>query len=765
MASYDIGKLIWYILGDTSGIDKSLNNTNKSVDNTGKKFAGLGGIIAKTFTLGAVVMFGKTIAKAGSDAQETAQKFGVVFSTIQEDAQKTAKSLAQDFNFSNNAAMELLAGTGNLLEGLGYTQTEALKMSESIAQLGSDLTSMNNYAGGAAEATRILTKALLGEREALQALDLKVTDDQLRAYAKSLGTTWDALTQAEKARATFNVIMAQSANAIGDVERSQDSAASIWRKLENTFDNITVQLGEELLPGLTYLGQTLLSVAEDSVPLISALGVIVRMASNVVKSFAIMLRVLNSVQLSIRAIYQESKAQEARENLTRFMSVLEFQYKDIVKAENEHDKTSRTLTGTLKHLAEAHGDVTAAYNLKSLKNLLDETANAANVSKEATEKYIDNATAIATAFGNETADIKKAASERTEIRKKEAEEARKQFLKSQELMGSGKGKSDQVKELEDLTQSQIDYGRTLTTRSQLESYINKLNREATDAALKGEDKKEAAIRKSISALQDLSKQMERTWADLSDQEKLEAVNNGFQTIGSGLISVLQAADQLTQQLFKNRMDVLDEQMQAELEAAGVAEETAVQKAQREVNEAGASVTVEQTKALQKAQIEEKYQKKKRQLEYESNLMAWQFQVAQASIQALMAPLNAYTSTAAIPVVGPVLAPIAAALAATAAGLMMAAVIEAKPQPPKFATGGIIPGSTQGTKLIAGENNKTEVIMNQDQMANTLMAIANGNIQGGYRQVPPMSETALWSMIFKASQNGDLFIAENAVVSK
>jgi hypothetical protein len=99
MASYDIGKLIWYILGDTSGIDKSLKNANKSADETGKKFSVLGGIIAKAFTVGAVVAFGKSIAKAGSDAQETAQKFGVVFSTIQGDAQKAAKSLAQEFNF------------------------------------------------------------------------------------------------------------------------------------------------------------------------------------------------------------------------------------------------------------------------------------------------------------------------------------------------------------------------------------------------------------------------------------------------------------------------------------------------------------------------------------------------------------------------------------------------------------------------------------------------------------------------------------------
>jgi len=238
--SYEIGKLVWRITGDTSGINKSLSDTEKSAKKTAGSLSGIASSIKSAFAIGAVVMFGKSLAKASSDAQETAQKFGVVFSSIQEDAQKAAKSLQTEFNFSTTAAMDMLAGTGNLLQGLGYTQEAALKMSESIAQLGSDLTSMNNYAGGAAEATRILTKALSGEREALQALDLKVTDDQLRAYAKSLGTTWDALTQAEKVQATYNLILAQSGNAIGDVERSSTSASYTWRKLENIWEDVTL---------------------------------------------------------------------------------------------------------------------------------------------------------------------------------------------------------------------------------------------------------------------------------------------------------------------------------------------------------------------------------------------------------------------------------------------------------------------------------------------------------------------------------------------
>jgi hypothetical protein len=104
------------------------------------------------------------------------------------------------------------------------------------------------------------------------------------------------------------------------------------------------------------------------------------------------------------------------------------------------------------------------------------------------------------------------------------------------------------------------------------------------------------------------------------------------------------------------------------------------------------------------------------------------------------------------------------MAGVTAGAQYAAVEASKPQPPKFASGGIIPGSAQGTQITAGENNQTEVVMNPNQMANTLMAIGNGG-GGGVRQLPAMSADSLWKTIFQASQNGDLYIAERAVVNK
>ena len=101
--AYNIGKLVWQITGDTSGIKRSLSDTENSAKKTAGTLSGIGSTIKSAFAIGAVVLFGKSIAKAASDAQETSQKFGVVFSKIQGDAQKAAKSLQEEFNFSSTA--------------------------------------------------------------------------------------------------------------------------------------------------------------------------------------------------------------------------------------------------------------------------------------------------------------------------------------------------------------------------------------------------------------------------------------------------------------------------------------------------------------------------------------------------------------------------------------------------------------------------------------------------------------------------------------
>ena len=78
------------------------------------------------------------------------------------------------------------------------------------------------------------------------------------------------------------------------------------------------------------------------------------------------------------------------------------------------------------------------------------------------------------------------------------------------------------------------------------------------------------------------------------------------------------------------------------------------------------------------QLEKQKQKEVAKVKDEANRKLFAMQVIQAVAQTAMAALNAYSSAAAIPVVGYIIAPIAAAMA-VAAGVMQVAAIKKQQQ--------------------------------------------------------------------------------------
>ena len=95
------------------------------------------------------------------------------------DALQTAETFKKSFGLSSQAAMGLLADTGDLLVGFGFTEKEALNLSKQVNELAVDLASFTNFSGGADGASQALTKALLGEREAIKSLGIAITEADL----------------------------------------------------------------------------------------------------------------------------------------------------------------------------------------------------------------------------------------------------------------------------------------------------------------------------------------------------------------------------------------------------------------------------------------------------------------------------------------------------------------------------------------------------------------------------------------------------------
>jgi hypothetical protein len=188
--------------------------------------------------------------KLASDMEETDSKLKATFSSMGDEAETAAQRLRKSFNMGGLEAKRLLANTGDMLTGFGFSQEAALGLSLQVQELSADLASFQNLPGGAAQASDALTKALLGEREAAKALGIAILEEDVKRQVqlqRAQGIIHATERQA-KAYATMQLALKQSKNAIGDVARTQGSFANQMRTLGNTVSEVALVIGQDLLP-------------------------------------------------------------------------------------------------------------------------------------------------------------------------------------------------------------------------------------------------------------------------------------------------------------------------------------------------------------------------------------------------------------------------------------------------------------------------------------------------------------------------------------
>jgi len=230
-------------------LESQSRKTEKAADSVASSFNGFGaavGAVVGALAIQEVVEFSGTLINAASDAEETQNKFSVVFGSIKDEAEGAASALSEFYGMSEEGSKAALAGVGDLLTGLGLQQDAALDLAKQTVQLGTDLASFTNFSGGAVGATDALTKAMLGETEAAKALGLVLNETQMQAYSERLGLVWKDLTIAEKAQLRLNAAIEQSPNAIGDFARSSKELANQMRILDAIVDDLSVSVGKGL---------------------------------------------------------------------------------------------------------------------------------------------------------------------------------------------------------------------------------------------------------------------------------------------------------------------------------------------------------------------------------------------------------------------------------------------------------------------------------------------------------------------------------------
>jgi hypothetical protein len=239
---------------------KEAGEAKKSTGGLKSSLAGMG----KFLGIAAVAAFTKKIVTLGSDAEETANKFNVVFKDVPERAGEAAANLAANFAIAKDESQKLLSNTGDLLTGFGFTGDAALTMSEDVNTLAADLASFTNIEGGTERASKALTSALFGNTESAKELGIAIRDEDIMARLAAQGMSklkGQALLQA-KAQAALAIATEQSKNAIGDFARSSDSFANVSKRLLANIRDLAVQAGQEALPKFKELATTFVLATE-----------------------------------------------------------------------------------------------------------------------------------------------------------------------------------------------------------------------------------------------------------------------------------------------------------------------------------------------------------------------------------------------------------------------------------------------------------------------------------------------------------------------
>ena len=230
---------------------KALGKTSKGMTGILKNFKN--NWVSITATVGIFGVAMSKVVKKGSELQEVRDKFDVTFKGIDEAAAEATDNLIENFGLSKTAALDLLSSTGDLLNGLGFTKDSALDLSQSVQELSVDLSSFHNLQGGASRASEIITKALLGERDALVSLGVKISEDDLkrRAQMEGIKLVNGALDKESKAMLTLKMITEQSKNAVGNFALTQESFANQSRIMGAALEDAMASVGEAILPVIT----------------------------------------------------------------------------------------------------------------------------------------------------------------------------------------------------------------------------------------------------------------------------------------------------------------------------------------------------------------------------------------------------------------------------------------------------------------------------------------------------------------------------------
>ncbi len=229
-------------------VDRSTRDMKKQEDQFTRNARAMATYAVAAHSLRTVAQVTGDIFQLGASVEETGSKFETTFGDAERRVQAFVDTNGTLIGLSRQQAQEVLATTGAITQGLGFTTEASAAAAVEVLRLAGDLSSFNNLP--TESVIRAINSALTGEREQLKSLGivLREADVQHRALANSGKVNASALTDVERATASIELITERAGVAVGDLARTQDSAANQARRLGAEFQNVREELAVSLMP-------------------------------------------------------------------------------------------------------------------------------------------------------------------------------------------------------------------------------------------------------------------------------------------------------------------------------------------------------------------------------------------------------------------------------------------------------------------------------------------------------------------------------------
>jgi hypothetical protein len=192
----------------------------------------------------------KLTSMAGN-AQETINKFNVVFGEVAGQTRQWAKNYSDAIGRSEYATMNWLNSFQDVLVPMGLARDEAAGLSQEMVTLAADLGSFNNVP--TAEAARAMQSALVGNHEAVRMLGIQLSETQLDIVAQNEGynQSFRELDNLTKMQLRFQEMIRQSSDAVNDATRTSDEYNNQKLAMKGNLRDLGIAIGNSYIPNMT----------------------------------------------------------------------------------------------------------------------------------------------------------------------------------------------------------------------------------------------------------------------------------------------------------------------------------------------------------------------------------------------------------------------------------------------------------------------------------------------------------------------------------